>query len=272
VRTATAVDQFANLTFVKLKDTTFLANQRQAGKIAGQALSLLKGLVRENTTKSLIELDRLAEEYIVKQGGFPTFKGYGTPPFPNSVCISVNHQLVHGVATDYVLQDGDIVSFDLGVTIHGAVADTALTCVYGQSNAEKDSLIRATEECLKKSIATVQVGARVGSIGNAIYKCAKGYGYNVYERYGGHGICISKEGQGIPHAQPFVANRAHPDEGIRIQAGMTIAIEPLLTRGPTDTYIAPDHWTVIGKQLNAHAEHTIFVHPDHTEIITERSS
>lgn len=266
MRTSNLQDRFADVSFVKLKDEGFLSNQRQAGKIAADTLSLLQNLVKDKTTKSLSELSNLAEEYIISRGGLPTFKNYGTPPFPAAVCISVNEQLVHGVPSDYVLKDGDMVSFDLGVTINGAIADTALTCVYGQPTAAQEHLIAATEECLMRAIDVVKVGARIGEIGNTIYRCAKAKGYNVYTAFGGHGLDLDK-----PHSFPFIANRADPQEGVRIQEGMTIAIEPLLTQGPTDTKIGIDRWTVFGRQLNCHCEHTLFVHSDHTEIITQRS-
>lgn len=264
--------RFNDVAFVKLKDESFVADQRRAGQIAAQTLSLLKRLVKERTTKSLLELDAMAEEYIRGQGAIPTFKDYGIPPFPNSVCVSVNNQLVHGVCTDYVLQEGDLVSFDLGATINGAVADSALTCVYGQANSEQEHLIKTTEECLQRAIATVKVGSRLGEIGHAIHKCAKHAGYNVFVNYGGHFICRNEATKdAIPHAQPFVANRAEPQEGIRIQEGMTLAIEPLLTRGFTDTWVGSDGWTVYGKGPSCHFEHTIFVHQDRVEIITDRT-
>lgn len=265
MRSGAVSDKFAAQSWVKLKDKNFLANQRIAGKLAGGTLSLLERLVQDKTTRSLLELDKIAEDYIVDHGGTPTFKGYGSPPFPGSTCISINHELVHGVPNHRHLNEGDMVSFDLGVTINGAIGDTAITCVFGQATEEQERLIQATKECLQKGIAAVKVGAQIGAIGHAIYMCAKGYGYNVYDRYGGHGIEFNK-----PHAAPFVSNRANPNEGIRIQAGITIAIEPLLTRGSTETYVAEDGWTVVGKQLNAHTEHTIFVHEDHVEIMTDR--
>ena len=266
MRVATNSNAFINTSLIKLKDDVFLANQRKAGKIAAGALTLLAQAVKDKTTKSLLELDQMAEEYILSHGGIPTFKGYGTPPFPSSVCISVNKQLVHGVATDYFLQEGDLVSFDLGATVEGAIGDTAITVIYGEPKSlEHVRLIEATQECLNRGIAAVKVGSRVGEIGHAISKCARGHGYDVYTSYGGHGL-----EHGKPHAAPFIANRAHVDEGIRIQAGMCLAIEPLLTRGSTETYIAEDNWTVVGKQLNAHFEHTIYVHEAHVEIITAR--
>ena len=173
---------------------------------------------------------------------------------------------MHGVPNNRHLQDGDVVSFDLGATVDGAIGDTALTCVFGQSSNEQARLMRVTEECLQKAIGVVKVGARIGEIGHAIYMCAKGYGYNVYTAYGGHGLEYNQ-----PHASPFVANRANVNEGIRIQPGMCLAIEPLLTMGSTETKVANDGWTVIGKQLNAHFEHTIFVHPNQVEVLTFRS-
>lgn len=266
MRNANIQSSFSGSMFIKLKNDEWLKKQRIAGKIAAGALMLLSGLIKEKTTKSLIELDLIAEEYIIKNGGIPTFKGYGSPPFPNSCCISVNNQLVHGVVTNYILQEGDLVSFDLGVTIEGVIADTAITCIYGEAKTSMHTkLLKATKEALKKGIDAAKVGNRIGDIGNAIYKSAKNNGFNVIINYGGHGIDIN-----TPHAFPFVPNKAQLNEGIRIQPGLTIAIEPLLTPGPIDTWVGDDNWTVYTKDINNHMEHTIFVHNDSTEIITDR--
>ena len=253
---------------IRLKSPSFLFNQRIAGRIAAEAILLLKEYITNNTTKNLIELDDIVGKFIIENNCYPTFKNYKN--FPNNCCFSINKILVHGVATKQILQKGDAITFDLGTTFNGAIADTAATFVYGESTIEQNKLIKATQEALYKGISVAKVGNRIGDIGHAIYKSAKGNGYDVYTRYGGHGICVNNDGTGRPHAPPFVSNRSLPHEGVRIQPGMTIAIEPLLTRGSTETYIANDGWTVEGKQLNCHFEHTIFIHEDHIEIITKR--
>lgn len=264
MRNSSIHSAFSDLTFIKLKDSEWLEKQRVAGKVAAGALSYLSGLVDTKSTATLLEMSRLAEEYILDNKCSCTFKGY--QGFPEAVCISVNNQLVHGIPTEYRLQEGDLVSFDLGATFDGAIADTAITCMYGEPKTPNHSkLVMATKEALQKGIAAAKVGNRIGDIGNAVYKCAKGHGFNVIVRYGGHGLENNK-----PHAPPFVPNRSNPDEGIRIQPGLTIAIEPLLTPGPTETWVSDDGWTVNLKDINAHEEHTIYIHADHAEIITER--
>lgn len=255
----------------KLKDESFLSKQRVAGKIAAKTLVLLESLVKEKTTKSLIELNEIAENFIVSSGGIPTFKNY--KGFPNGCCISVNKKLVHGIADDYKLQEGDLISFDLGVTIGSAIADTAITTVFGDYKYEQHKrLVNATKEALSSSIAAVAAGKQLGVIGAAISKCAKANGFGCVENYGGHGICIADDGTGIPHAAPFVSNKSIVNEGIRMQPGLTICIEPMFTIGSPATRVLQDGWTVVTNDIGAHEEHTIFIHKDHVEIITDRSN
>lgn len=258
--------------FFTLKNEDWLNKQRVAGKTAAGALMLLEGLVKEKTELTLSELNKLAEEYIQDHKCTPTFKnykGHSLTPFPAGVCISVNKQLVHGIPTDYKLQEGDVVSFDLGATHEGAIADTALTCIYGEPKKQDHvRLIKATQEALMKGIQAVAVGKKLGSIGHAIYRSAKGNGFNVIIQYGGHGLEWDH-----PHAPPFVDNKSEVDEGFRIQPNLTLAIEPMLTNGDTRTYVHGDGWTVMCEaEMSAHHEHTIFVHNDSVEIITWREN
>lgn len=255
---------------VTLKDQYWLKNQRVAGKIAAHTLMYLQKEIENKTSASLLELNKFAEDLILSSGGIPTFKGY--KGFPAGVCISVNNQLVHGIPTNYHLQDGDVVSFDLGVTFNGCIADTAITCIYGTAKSEKHTtLINITEQALIKGIESISIGKRLGCIGNAINHHIKNNGFNVITKYGGHGIDISN-GIGIPHALPFVSNKSNSYEGIRIQPGLVLAIEPMAIIGNTDTYIDKDGWTVYGHNISAHVEHSIFVHNDRVEIITWRSN
>lgn len=255
---------FAPNGIIKLKNQDWLEKQRVAGKIAARALTELEKLVAEKTTYSLLELNHFAESLIVNAGGTCTFKGY--KGFPAGVCISVNKHLVHGIPTDYKLQDGDVISFDLGVTYEGAIADTAITCIYGPAKSELHTkLVKATEESLMRGIDAVAVGKRLGSIGSAISKCAKQHSFGLIAQYGGHGLDWN-----TPHAAPFVSNKGSPDEGIRIQPGLAIAIEPMLVIGSTETKTLDDGWTVVTDNIGAHFEHSIFVHEDHVEIITDR--
>lgn len=255
--------------FIKLKDDAFLNNQRKAGKVVAMTLQLLTNLVSARTTSSLLELNALAEEYILANQCTPTFKNYKS--FPAGVCISVNRQLVHGIPTDYLLQDGDVVSFDLGATYKNAIADAARTCIYGTpKNAVHTRLIKATEEALNEGIKNAVVGNRLGQIGNAIYNVGKKNGFSVVTDFGGHGICYDKDGKGIPHAPPFVSNRSDPADGIMMQPGLTLAIEPLFVIGSSaKTHVSNDGWTVSTNDISCHFEDTVFLHKDHTEVITK---
>jgi len=252
--------------FIHLHDIDWLNRQRIAGRVASQALTLLKELVDQKTTLSLIELDALAEAFILRGSCTPTFKGYHG--FPASVCISVNKQLVHGIPTDYVLQSGDLVSFDLGATYEGAIADTAITCIYGQPKSQQHvDLINTTDECLTKAIELIEIGKHIGCIGNIIYKHAKSKGYSVVDKFGGHGLSYNK-----PHAEPFINNKANINDGIRFQEGMTIAIEPLLVIGHSnETAKSNDGWTINSMDISAHFEQSLYIHSDHVEIISKRN-
>lgn len=253
---------FGNSELITLHGDSWLHKQRVAGKVVAEILSQLKKLVDEKTNLSMLELSRFAENYIVNNGCSATFKGYHG--FPEAVCISINNQLVHGIPTDYKLQDGDIVTFDLGATYDGAIADSAVSYIYGEGKPEHIKLLRSTEEALYKAIKVIKVGDRLGSIGEAIYKSAKNNGFNVITQYGGHGLAINN-----PHVAPFVCNKGRFDEGVRFQQGLSIAIEPLFVIGDTKTYTDKDGWTVCSAGICAHFEHTVYVHEDHVEIITD---
>jgi methionyl aminopeptidase len=266
MRTNAPKELFHENNFVSLKNKDWLDKQRVAGRIAAETLFHLQSRIFISSVgPTLIELNEEAEAYIASKGGICTFKGY--KGFPAGVCISVNKQVVHGIPTDYRLQPGDLVSFDLGVTIEGAIADTAITCIYGPPNSERHvKLVEDTEAALMRGINAIKIGERLGVIGQAIYKDAHAQGYGVINNYGGHGLDWN-----IPHASPFVENKSDASKGIRIQPGLAIAIEPMLTLGSVSTKTLDDGWTVVTPDLSAHFEHTIYVHEDHVEIITDRS-
>lgn len=263
-------EPFSQNGFFILQDQSYLNNHRIAGRIAAETLHYLEQLIVSKTSYSMIDLNNIAEEMIVHEDAYPTFKGYNG--FPASICISINEKVVHGIPTNYKLKDGDVVSIDLGVTYKDAIADTALTCIFGNPKYEwHNRLISATKEALYKGISSIHVGNKLGVIGNAIYKSAKGNGFSVIEKYGGHGIGKDFDEKPVLHASPFVANKSNINEGIRIQPGMVLALEPMLVLGDISTHIAEDNWTVIANSICAHEEHTVYVHPNHVEIITDRS-
>ncbi len=146
-------------------------------------------------------MDKLVEAELLKRNCTPTFKGY--KGFPGAICLSVNKQLVHGVPSDTKLQDGDVISFDFGATFEGAIADSAITMIYGEANDELSKLNEITRQCLYNAIKIIKVGNRLGTIGHTIYETAKKAGATIINNFGGHGITWNK-----PHAEPFVANNS----------------------------------------------------------------
>lgn len=253
--------------FFTLHNQAFLDNLRIAGQVVAKCLSHLEQRVKDKTQLTTKQLNDEVEQIILDNDCLITFKNYHS--FPCGVCISVNKELVHGIPNDYSLQDGDVVSFDLGATYRGAIGDAARTFIYGAPKSEQYiKLVRSTKEALTAGIKAIAVGKQLGCIGDAIYKSAKSNGFNVIEKYGGHAISISKEGIGIPHAGPFVANRDGCNNGPRIQKGMVLAIEPMLLTGPTATSVLSDGWTVVTSDIGAHFEETIYTHEDHVEVIT----
>lgn len=256
---------FATSGYFNLKGQDWLEKQRVAGKVVADSLSILQSLVEQGTSKSTLDLNKTIEDYIQDHGCTATFKGY--KGFPAGVCISVNKELVHGIPKDYHFQEGDVISFDLGATYEGAIADSALTCIYGKPKSERHiQLLKATEEALMAGIAAVKIGDHLGVIGNAIHNVAKKYKFASVTQYGGHGLDWD-----TPHASPFVCNKAEITEGIRIQPGLAIAIEPMFVIGSATTHVSNDGWTVMTNDIGAHFEHSIFVHEDGSvEIITSR--
>lgn len=256
-------DDFLQPGFCKLYNFDWLEKQRIAGSVAFKSLNLLKNFVVEKTKLSLLEMDNIVENFILSNNCQPTFKGY--KGFPATVCMSVNNDLVHGIPTNYILQDGDVVKFDLGVTYEGAIADTAITCIYGGAKEElHELLVKSCYEALIKGIESIEVGKQIGCIGNTIFNIGKKYNFGIITKYGGHGLSWNK-----PHDEPFISNKSDYFSGIRIQPGMVLAIEPLFVVGNNiETNIKSDKWTVSAQNICAHFEHSIYVHDDKVEIVT----
>lgn len=249
---------------ITLKDDVWLENQRHAGKCVSRILGACKDMIEANLTLSLKDLENKALEIMEDMDCTPTFKGYRG--FPSAICTSVNTQVVHGIVTDYVLKDGDIISVDLGATYKGAIADAASTFVYGEAKSQRIlDMIAACNNALYAGIDAARVGNRLGAIGSAIHKSVKDTGFALIVDYGGHGINFE-----TPHAPPFVANKASPTSGPRIQSGLAIAIEPMLilSRDSKTRVDENDGWTVWANDLACHFEHSIFVGENKTEILT----
>lgn len=203
---------------------------------------------------STAELDEVARTYIYSRKATPAFLGlYG---FPASICTCVNDAVVHGIPDEKtVLHEGDVLSIDLGVSYNGYFSDTAWTWPVGKVSEEARQLITVTQECLFKGIAAAQVGNRIGAIGEAVQKHAEAHGFGVVRQLVGHGI-----GRAI-HEEPQVPNFGRRKDGIKIRAGMVLAIEPMINAGTYDVYTDSDKWTVKTKdgKLSAHFEHTVAV-------------
>jgi len=253
------ITKIDNAQLIKLKDKNWLEKQRIAGTAVKSTLSLLQSAIDSNLT--LLELDMLAEDNILKHNCTPTFKNY--KGFPNSVCISTNKQLVHGIPSNYKLQSGDIVSFDLGATYQGAIADAARTHIIGVVPERVKLLVETTKEALSQAIAQIRLNNNLGSIGYTINKVATSKGFNVITNYGGHGLCWNK-----PHTNPFVTNKCNKEDGIKIVPGLTIAIEPLICIGDPKTSTGKDGWVVTTNDINSHEENTIYISEEGVEVIT----
>lgn len=237
-----------------------LEKMRASGQLVGQVLNHLRTLVAPGVTT--MEIDRAAEKMIRDAGALPTFKGYNG--FPYSICASVNEQIVHGFPSNYHLQEGDIFSIDVGVTLEGYVGDTATTVPVGKVNEDRLKLIRITEECLERAIEQCRPGKHLGDIGWAVQEHAEANGYTIVRDYVGHGI-----GRRM-HEDPQIPNYGRPGLGQKIKAGYVFAVEPMVNLGSHHTKVLADGWTVVTMdgQPSAHVEHTIAITEEGPEVLT----
>jgi len=253
---------------IVLKSAVEINKMRRAGRIVAEVLERMREWVAPGVTTA--ELDELAEAVIRKHNAIPSFKGYpGHPsriahPFPASICASVNEELVHGIPGPRVLQEGDIISIDVGAILDGYHGDAAITLPVGRISPEAQRLLEVTEGALYAGIAAARVGNRFGDISAAIQSYVESRGYNVAREYTGHGI-----GRKM-HEDPQVPNFGKPGRGARLRRGMTIALEPMVLAGDSCVRVLQDHWTVVScdGKLTAHFEHTIAITDGEAEILT----
>lgn len=239
---------------VTLKNKAELDKMRHAGRIVGDCHVLLRDAVRPGVTTS--QLDKLVHDYIVKQGGVPSFLGYpGPTPYPAATCISINDEIVHGIPGPRKLRDGDIVSIDIGVIWEGYHGDSAWTYAVGTISPAARQLMEVTEQTLYHALEFACAGARLSDISHAIQSYAEERGCGVIRKYISHGV-----GRAL-HEDPQIRNYGEPGKGMRLQPGMTFAIEPMITNGHYDTRELADGWTVVtlDGSLAAHFEHTIAI-------------
>ena len=234
-----------------LKTPEEIRAMERASRLVAETLQVLLGEVRPGVTTQ--HLDRLAEEVITSRGGVPAFKGYRG--YPNTLCASPNEQVVHGIPSTRVLQDGDILGLDLGAIVDGFYGDSAVTVAVGTIPPRVAELLRVTEEALSKGIEQAVVGNRLSDISHAIQCHAEAAGFSVVTEFVGHGI-----GRQL-HEEPQVPNYGKPGQGPRLQAGLVLALEPMVNMGASGVRILADQWTAVTKDgsLSAHFEHTVVV-------------
>ena len=253
------------MTAVTIKSKDELAIMREAGRRNAEVRALLREAVRPGI--SGLELDAVAKREIARLDAEPTFVGYGPggrPPYPGAICFSVNEELVHGIPGPRVLQEGDIVSIDLGVTYRGFVSDAAFTCAVGEVPEATAELLRVTEASLWAGIEQARVGHYLGDVSAAIGAFGERAGYGIIEEYGGHGV-----GREM-HEPPHVPNFGRPGVGHKLKAGMVLALEPMFAMGRAETQEMSDRWTVRMRDgsLSAHFEETIAITEDGPEVLT----
>ena len=248
---------------IEIKTPAQIEKMRVAGLLVGETLELLRAAVRPGVTTG--ELDALAEDNIRSHGGIPSFKGYSHPPFPATICASVNDQVVHGIPGDRVLAEGDVISIDCGAIVDGWHGDAAITVAVGEVAADVLELMRVTEGSLWRGFAAARLGGRVTDISAAVETYVRSQGdYGILEDFTGHGIGTAM------HQPPNVPNFGRPGRGPKIVRGLALAVEPMVTLGTKDVSVLEDDWTVVTDDGSwaAHVEHTFTLTPTGTWVLT----
>ena len=233
---------------------------RKSSLLVAKTHAEIAGLIKPGVTT--LALDKIAEEFIRDNGGFPAFKGYGG--FPNTLCMSPNEQVVHGIPNDRFLENGEILSVDCGVVMNGYYGDSAFTYEVGEVDAETKQLLKVTKESLYKGIEQAVAGNRIGDIGYAVQQHAESFGYGVVRELVGHGV-----GKNL-HESPEVPNHGRRGKGVMLKEGLVIAIEPMINMGTKRILQHNDGWTIttIDNKPSAHFEHTIVVRKGKAEILS----
>jgi methionyl aminopeptidase len=236
------------------KSPAEIEGMARAGQIVADTIALLGEHAQPGITTA--ELDLIADEFIREQGGIPTSKGYRG--FPAATCISPNAMVVHGIPGKHRVGEGDLISVDVGVTLEGLVADSAYTFGIGAVDQESQRLLAVGKDALAAGIAQARAGNRVGDISHAIQEVVEGAGFSVVRSLVGHGVGRSY------HEEPQIPNFGDPGRGPRLQAGMTLAIEPMITAGGPEVYLHDDEWSIstADGSMAAHFEHTVAVAPE----------
>ncbi|MCP2321125.1 methionyl aminopeptidase [Nocardia amikacinitolerans] len=251
---------------VELKSPAEIARMRVAGEFVADVLAELR--TRARVGVNLLDLEAYVRERIRERGAVSCYWDYapsfGRGPFRNTVCLSVNDAVLHGLPFDYALRDGDVLSIDLAVGVDGWVADSAITVIVGTAAAEDRKLVRATEEALAAAIAVALPGNRIGDLSAAIEEVARSYGFPVNTEFGGHGLGRTM------HEDPHVPNAGRAGRGYRLRPGLTLAIEPWFARTTGRIYTDADGWTIRSADgsRTAHSEHTVAITADGPQVLT----
>jgi methionyl aminopeptidase len=253
---------------VEIKTPDQIAKMRVAGLLVGQTLELLRTEVRPGVTTG--DLDAIARENIRAGGGVPSFLGYGHPPFPATICASVNDEVVHGIPGSRVLHDGDVISIDCGAIVEGWHGDAAITVAVGEVRPDVLQLMRVTEGSLWAGIAAARLGGRVTDISHAVESYVRsqahptGDDFGILEDFTGHGIGTAM------HQPPNVPNYGRPGRGPKLERGLALAVEPMVTLGSKYAEVGEDGWTVVtaDRSWSAHFEHSFTLTPNGAWVLT----
>lgn len=251
---------------VTLRSEREIAGLRRAGDLVARVLGALCPRVRPGVR--LDGIDRFVEDFLLAEGAESPYKGYqpspSVPPFPGTVCASVNEQIVHGIPGPRILRDGDVVGVDVGAVLGGWVGDACYTYPVGDASEGAQRLLDATRECLEAGVAEVGPGKRLGDVGAAIGEVADRHGYGVVRELGGHGV-----GRKL-HEEPHVNHFGRRGRGLRLREGMVFTIEPMLNAGTPEIRFLDDGWTVVTADgaLSAQYEHTVAVTATGCEVLT----
>ena len=245
---------------INIKSDMEIQYMRSAGKVVAEALAIIEQVIKPGI--STVEIDKLAEEFIIKQGAKPSFKGYCG--FPASICTSVNDEVVHGIPNNRILLEGDIISIDCGAILNGYHGDAARTFPVGEVSKEAAMLIEVTKNSFFKGVEKAIIGNRLSDISAAIQCYAEEHGYSVVRDFVGHGIGKSM------HEDPEVPNYGTPSRGPKLVHGMVLAIEPMINIGKHYVKVKSNRWTVVTKDgsLSAHYENTVAIITSGPEILT----
>lgn len=254
---------------ITLKTEAELVRMRRAGAILARVLNRLSSMVRPGITTR--EMDEEADRIIREEGAIATFRGQRglvekAPPYPAATCISINEQVIHGIPSDRVIRDGDVVSIDCGVTWDGMIADSAVTVIAGRASPKAERLLATARRALWAAIRVASAGRHLHDVSAAVQTTVQAAGYGVVREFCGHGV-----GRDL-HEDPPVPNFGNPGTGPILRPGMTLAIEPMVTLGQPKVRVLDDGWTVVtadGKPA-AHFEHTIVVREGPPEVLTLR--